>query len=207
MVQRIYFVQGETFDQQWSHFRFLIALINWLSFFRVFQSNNNDFHCWAPTEVPNNSSKVSDGFTKLATLDIQQCTYYWERFALNYAQSLVALGNDKGVVYIYDLTTDDPADIPFVTLTHPKCTQIIRQFSFSRCGRELVFCCEDGTIWHYQRQNDKNWSLNQRRHWLPVSKRESTFCWRWSNTKLDSNTVQTSAFEEIFLCQNEIIEN
>lgn len=74
------------------------------------------------------------------------------RFATDTANSLMALGNNDGDVYIWDLKTDDPNKIPRKVLQHPNRTGTARHVSFSRNGQHLVVCCDNGSIWHYQRQ-------------------------------------------------------
>lgn len=103
------------------------------------------------------TSKALDQFKFIAHFDIEKCEYYFMRFATDPAASLMALGNDNGDVYIWDLNTTDPTDFTHKILKDPKRTGIVaRHASFSRNGNDLVICCDDGSIWHYQRQLKKN---------------------------------------------------
>lgn len=92
-----------------------------------------------------------NAFTKLAEFKVFSCGYYFTRFTTNYDQTILALGNSIGTVQLWNLDCPDPTDIPTITLKHRKRTQNIRDLSFSRCGRDLVFYSDDGMIWLYQR--------------------------------------------------------
>lgn len=74
---------------------------------------------------------------------------------MNQKQSLLALGNQAGKTYVWDLEVEDPADAKFSVLSHPKCTTAIRQASLNKDGSILVCACDDGTIWRW----DKIWCI------------------------------------------------
>lgn len=121
----------------------------------LLQSCEDDFFCWVPGSLSHNKDivKISeDQFTTLTKFDISECGYFFIRFTISPDRSTLALGNTLGHVRVWNLDVSDPENIPSITLSHQKCKAIVRHLSFSRCGRELVFCCEDGTIWHYQRK-------------------------------------------------------
>ena len=67
-------------------------------------------------------------------------------------QKVLALGNQVGKTYVWDMDTDDPASCRFAVLSNPKCTSAIRQTSLSREGNILICACDDGTIWRWDRQ-------------------------------------------------------
>jgi polycomb protein EED len=75
-------------------------------------------------------------------LDITDCDIWFMRFSL-------ALGNQKGKTYIYDLETSDPAQIKSSVLYNPKCTAAVRQTALSRDGDVLICVCDDGTVWRW----------------------------------------------------------
>lgn len=93
-----------------------------------------------------------DRFDIVAYFPVHKCDYYFMRFATDAAKTVMALGNTLGDVYIWNLQTDNPANIQPEILKHPKRTGVARDVSLSRNGRDLVICCDDGTIWYYQRQ-------------------------------------------------------
>lgn len=110
------------------------------------QSTENDLYCW---ELIEDNKKLN--FRKIVEFDLDNCSYYFERFAISYDRSVLALGNDIGKIRLWNMDCADPTRIPTTTLTHRQSTKTIRDLSFSRCGRDLVFCDEGGRIWLYQR--------------------------------------------------------
>ncbi len=66
-------------------------------------------------------------------------------------QKMLALGNQVGKTYVWDLDVEDPTDARFAVLGHPKCTSAIRQTSLSKNGNVLICVCDDGTIWRWDR--------------------------------------------------------
>lgn len=66
-------------------------------------------------------------------------------------QTLLALGNQIGKTYIWDLDVEDPGEAKFTVLQHPKCSAAIRQTSISRDGNVIICVCDDGTIWRWDR--------------------------------------------------------
>lgn len=125
----------------------------------MFQSNENDIYCWEPGALPSDIKLAKiphDACTKIAKFEIEHCGYYFIRFATDYDQSILAVGNAFGNVRLYDLECRNPMKIPYVTLEHPKRKHIVRDITFSRCGRDLVCCSDDGTIWLYQRKVSSN---------------------------------------------------
>lgn len=119
----------------------------------LFQSCDNEIFCWRPGCLPSDekfAQKSKDNFVRIARLKVEYCGYFFTRFAINHNSSILALGNSVGHVRLFDLYVDDPMKIPYVTLMHPKRKNNVRDLSFSRCGRDLVFSMDDGTIWLYQ---------------------------------------------------------
>lgn len=63
----------------------------------------------------------------------------------------MAVGNQLGRTYVWDLDIGDPSQARCSTLTHPKCVAPIRQTAFSRNGNILITVCDDATIWRWDR--------------------------------------------------------
>lgn len=134
-------------------FEFVLLIFVVVSIDFTTKSNVNDLYCWAPYKSDNRrmTANALDHFDCIAHFNVERCAYYFMRFATDAAKSLMALGNDVGNVYIWDLKTADPSNFPCKRLQHPKCDSTARDVSFSRTGQDLVICCDDGSIWYYQR--------------------------------------------------------
>lgn len=71
----------------------------------------------------------------------------------------LALGNEVGKIFIFDVSVADPLSLMQGTvLSHPSCDSTIRQTAFSRDGSTLICVCDDATIWRWdinEKRNDK----------------------------------------------------
>ena len=109
--------------------------------------------CWKPGHLKKN--EVKSGETKVSIihkLDYKDCEIWFVRFSMDAKQKILALGNQLGKTYLWDMDTDDPAQCKFIMLSHAKCNSAIRQTSLSRDGSVLICACDDGTIWRWDRQ-------------------------------------------------------
>lgn len=66
-------------------------------------------------------------------------------------KQVMALGNQVGKTFVWDLDTDDPMASRHLVLTHPKCITAIRQTALSRNGHVLLCVCDDATVWRWDR--------------------------------------------------------
>lgn len=73
---------------------------------------------------------------------------------MDYWKKILALGNQNGKTYVYDLSVDDPTAIKSTILTHAKCNSAVRQTALSRDGKVLICVCDDATIWRWDIEND-----------------------------------------------------
>ena len=86
--------------------------------------------------------------------EIKECEIWFMRFCLDFDKKTLALGNQNGKTYIYDLTVKEPSQIKSTVLSHPKCTTAIRQTALSRDGSVLICVCDDSSIWRWDLNKD-----------------------------------------------------
>ena len=75
---------------------------------------------------------------------------------MDFVKQTLAVGNQNGKTYIYDLTAEEPSLIKSTVLSHPKCTSAIRQTAMSRDGSVLICVCDDATIWRWDIKKDED---------------------------------------------------
>ena len=66
-------------------------------------------------------------------------------------QTTLALGNQIGKTFVWDLDVADPAEAKISVLSHPKCNSAIRQTGLSRDGSILITVCDDGTLFRWDK--------------------------------------------------------
>lgn len=105
---------------------------------------------WIPVKQENGGDKCSS-FMELREFDLPNTEYYFMRFAIDHNMNVLGAGGVTGILRIWYLKENDPDDIKHVDLTHPECTGVIRDVSFSRCGRIVIFC-EGSRFWRWDRR-------------------------------------------------------
>jgi len=112
--------------------------------------------CWKPgtIEKEGTSEKGSENKTTVIhKLEFKDCEIWFVRFSLDTSEKVLALGNQTGKVYVWDLDVSEPGSIRPSILSHPKCITAVRQTSLSRDGTVLISVCDDGTIWRWDKTN------------------------------------------------------
>lgn len=91
--------------------------------------------------------------SKLFTFDIIECDIWFMRMELDLSMKYLAVGSQKGKVFVFDLDTEVPTNRR-CALVHLKCNSPVRQMSFSSDGGILVAACDDGTIWRWDKKEN-----------------------------------------------------
>ena len=102
LVRREYNTTTTEFLKHWFHIKFTV--------------------CWKPGHLKKN--EVKSGETKVSIihkLDYKDCEIWFVRFSMDAKQKILALGNQLGKTYLWDMDTDDPGQCKFIMLSHAKC--------------------------------------------------------------------------------------
>ena len=156
----------EIFPTELSHFpdfstrdihRNYVDCCRWFGDFVLSKSCENKIVCWKPGSLDTGGGvgeKLSDNkSTIIHKLEVKDCEIWFMRFSLDPSERLLALGNQVGKTYVWDMNVEDPSSIRAVSLSHSKCVSPVRQTAWSSDGRVLITVCDDATVWRWDRVN------------------------------------------------------
>ena len=123
----------------------------WFGNFVLSKSCENQIVCWKPGSLDDTDKLTENKSTIIHKLDVKDCEIWFVRFSLDPAEKCLALGNQSGKIYVWDLDVDEPGSIKSVQLQSARCVSAVRQVSWSRDSRVLVGVCDDGSIWRWDR--------------------------------------------------------
>jgi len=136
----------------------------WFGDFVLSKSCENTIVCWKPGLLgPENTRKSNlndldsklpeNKVTVIHKISFKDCEIWFVRFSMDRQQKLMALGNQTGRTYVWDMDVEEPSQIKYSVLSHSKCVSAIRQTSLSKDGNILICVCDDGTVWRWDREH------------------------------------------------------
>ncbi|CAL1547484.1 unnamed protein product [Lymnaea stagnalis] len=153
----------EPFPTEYCHFpdfstrdihRNYVDCVRWLGNLVLSKSCENCIVCWRPGSHHDSLKVKSDDKESVWVLhrfEYKECEIWYMRFSLDYNQQIMALGNQVGHIFVWDLEVDDPTQTKFTKLSHHKCNSAIRQTAFSKDGNVMLAVSDDGNIWRWDR--------------------------------------------------------
>lgn len=159
------------FETEYNHFpefstrdihKNYVDCVRWMGNLLLSKSCENCIVCWRPGGHPGGmeavkspklkaEEKESEKVWVLHRFEFKDCDIWYMRFSLDYSQQVMALGNQIGQIYVWDLAVDDPTQTKFTKLSHHKSTSAVRQTALSKDGNILLAVCDDGSIWRWDR--------------------------------------------------------
>ncbi|GIY92913.1 polycomb protein EED [Caerostris extrusa] len=129
-----------------------VDCVRWMGNLVLSKSCENCIICWKPGQLDQAQISNSDtSVTIIQRYEFKECGIWFMRFSLDAEQKILALGNQVGKAYVWDLDVEDPGMARCTVLTHAKCNSPIRQTSLNKDGSVLLCVCDDGSVWRWDR--------------------------------------------------------
>eukprot|EP00039_Didymoeca_costata_P003920 m.70499 g.70499 ORF g.70499 m.70499 type:complete len:417 (-) comp12139_c0_seq2:1225-2475(-) len=129
----------------------------WIGDLVLSKSTDSKIVCWKPGGEPHlvfndekKSNYLGDPVTIVNRHEYAGCEIWYVRFCTDARFTKMAVGNQEGKVFIWDLETSAPNSKPSrQTLESRYCVAAVRQTSFNADGTILVLVCDDGSVWRW----------------------------------------------------------
>lgn len=109
--------------------------------------------CWKPGRPEDAELKPNENAsTIIHEFQFKDCEIWFIKFDVSFNNRFLAVGNQLGKTFVWNLDVEDPTMAKQSVLIHPKCNSAVRQTAFSRDGSILMTICDDGTIWRWDLQ-------------------------------------------------------
>eukprot|EP00038_Savillea_parva_P016053 m.15717 g.15717 ORF g.15717 m.15717 type:complete len:471 (-) comp3305_c0_seq1:240-1652(-) len=130
----------------------------WLGDVLLSKSTDNQIVCWKPGGPPRldlNEKRalyLGDPVTVLQRFELTKCEIWYLRFTVDRQYKTLAVGNQEGKVFVWDLEAraHSGKGARFVLETK-RCTKTVRQVAMTADGSILVAACDDATLWRWDR--------------------------------------------------------
>ncbi|KAK3120969.1 hypothetical protein QOZ80_8BG0644110 [Eleusine coracana subsp. coracana] len=117
----------------------------WLGDFILSKSVENEILLWESSTNQINPTKGSIDI--LQKYPVPKCNLWFMKFSCDFHFSLLAIGNNEGKIYLWEVQSSPPSLI--TRLTNQQCKSPIRQTAVSYDGRIILGAGEDGNIWRW----------------------------------------------------------
>jgi len=170
------FVHFPTFSTRKVHTDY-VDCVRWVGNLLISKSTDNKLILWRPSLGEEKQDVVI--LREYCMRGAEVC--WFVRFGLTSDASQVVCGNSAGKVFVWDIDYDgslpkerdtkmtQPKDVKDmkensqIMLSHPHCNSTSRFATFSPDDNSIIVCCEDGTLWRWDRESGGSSKSGKRR--------------------------------------------